>query len=109
MGEYSPFPVLVSHMMERAMTSSELYAGQWSFREMLDKLLSIAALPVKQAMKKVRHQPASCRTCTVVELTSLVSHMLNTGFKNQYALPPRRSPKRDLQYYNESLHSFDVH
>ena len=55
MGEYSPFPVLVSHMMERAMTSSELYAGQWSFREMLDKLLSIAALPVKQAMKKVRH------------------------------------------------------
>ena len=30
MGEYSPFPVLVSHMMERAMTSSELYAGQWS-------------------------------------------------------------------------------
>ena len=58
MGEYSPFPVLVSHMMERAMTSSELYAGQWSFREMLDKLLSIAALPVKQAMKKVRASPA---------------------------------------------------
>ena len=54
MGESSPFPLLVTHMMERAVTSSELLVGGgWSFREMLDKLLSIVTLPVKQALKKV--------------------------------------------------------
>ena len=47
------YPLLVSHMMERAMTSSESYAGHWSFHDVLEMLLSIVALPVRQTLKKV--------------------------------------------------------
>ena len=52
-GDASQFPLLVSHMMERAECEGMGW-GQWSFREVLDKLLSIVVLPVRQAMHKVK-------------------------------------------------------
>ena len=46
------FPMLVGHMMHR--TEMELVGrGHWTFKDMLDRLLYIAGLPLRQAINQV--------------------------------------------------------
>ena len=50
------YPLLVGHMLHMTeMEGARIGAGgQWSFREVLDRMLTIAVLPVRQALSKVR-------------------------------------------------------
>lgn len=51
-GEVSHFPLLVGHMIHRTeMEGSGI--GHWTFKEVLDKLLTIMVLPVRQGLKQV--------------------------------------------------------
>ncbi len=48
----SQFPLLVTHMTQRTELEGAL-VGSWSFREVLDKLLLIVVVPVRQTLVKV--------------------------------------------------------
>ena len=49
----SQFPLLVSHMTQRTEMEGVM-VGHWTFREVLDRLLLIVVLPVRQMLLKVR-------------------------------------------------------
>ena len=44
------FPVLVAHMIHR---SDSKITSHWTFREVLDKLISITSIPVRQMLSQV--------------------------------------------------------
>ena len=53
-GDVSQFPLLVGHMIQKTeMEGGSI--GHWSFKEMLDKLLTVVVLPVRQALSQVTH------------------------------------------------------
>ena len=54
-GDLTCFPLLVAHMTHRTEMEGMLSVHH-NFKEILDKLLSIVVLPVRQAMKKVHEQ-----------------------------------------------------
>ena len=49
------FPLLVQHMMQRAQHDGTAGHGSthWTFKEMLDKLLNIVVMPVRQGLSQV--------------------------------------------------------
>ena len=51
--ESSAFPLLVGHMTERMQQEGTVGNGGWSFREVLERLLLIVIMPVRQALNKV--------------------------------------------------------
>ena len=52
-GDGSQFPLLVGHMIQRTESEGVGGSGHWTFREVLDKLLTIVVLPVRQALTHV--------------------------------------------------------
>lgn len=52
-GDGSQFPLLVDHMIQRMETEGLGGTGHWTFREVLDKLLIIVVLPVRQILTHV--------------------------------------------------------
>ncbi len=53
--EISQYPLLVGHMIHRSEMEG-LGSGHWSFREVLDKLLVLVVLPVRQMLSGVRRK-----------------------------------------------------
>ena len=52
-GNSSQFPLLVGHMMQKTQADRS-GVSNWTFKEVLDRLLTIVVLPVRQALNKVK-------------------------------------------------------
>ncbi|XP_062580615.1 E3 ubiquitin-protein ligase MYCBP2-like [Saccostrea cucullata] len=79
MGEVHRFPILVSHMTSR-VEALGLLTNHVTFREILDKLLSIVTLPVRQALSKETSTYPSilvANTCSL--LATIISELSATA------------------------------